>query len=146
MGKVTQCLELPDKESSIHVWQAFNALFIIRTLMKYMIETGSEYQLLQQFESIPIQLETTTADETTTTNTSTIAVTDENNSKNNFINKIVDGSKFETFFDALVNIIVVIPVKDFTYHLHLEAVNSIITLMSINLFSQQQTEKSTIFK
>lgn len=71
-----------------------------------MIETGSEYQLLQQFESIPIKPET--SDETTNTS---IAVADENNTKNSFINKIVDGSKFETFFDALVNIIVVIPVK-----------------------------------
>lgn len=106
LGKVSQCLELPDKESSIHVWQAFNALFIIRTLVKYMIETGSEYQLLQQFESIPIKLEN--SDETTNTS---ISVADENNSKNNLITKIVDGSKFETFFDALVSIIVVIPVK-----------------------------------
>jgi len=59
---------------------------------------------------------------------------------------IVDGSKFETFIDALVNLIVVIPVKEFTYHLHLEAVNMLITLLSVHLFAQQPTDKSIVFR
>lgn len=58
----------------------------------------------------------------------------------------VDGSKFESFLEAIVNIIVVIPVKDFTYHLHLEAVNNLITLLSVHLYSSQSTEKSTIYR
>lgn len=36
--------------------------------------------------------------------------------------------------------------RDFTYHLHLEAVNSLLVLLSVHLFSQQPTEKSVIFR
>lgn len=36
--------------------------------------------------------------------------------------------------------------REFTYHLHLEAVNSLLVLLSVHLFSQQPTEKSVIFR
>jgi hypothetical protein len=42
--------------SNVHVWQAFNALFLIRCLVKYLIETGTEFQLLQHFEAIPAEV------------------------------------------------------------------------------------------
>lgn len=97
MNKVADLLELPDKESTRHVWHAFNALFVIRCLIKYIIETGSEYQLLQHFEAVP---PTTPAAELPNGNV-TAAVSPQQ----------VDGSKFESFFDAVVSLIVVIPSK-----------------------------------
>ncbi|KAG4078643.1 hypothetical protein HA402_015233 [Bradysia odoriphaga] len=136
LHKVAELLELSDQESSIHVWQTFNALFIIRCLIKYMIETGSEYQLLQHFEAIPVN-PSGRADESSVE----IDVLEPKP-----IVVAVDGSKFEAFFDAIVNLIIIIPVKEFTYHLHLEAVNLIIVLFSLHLFSQQPTDKSLIFK
>lgn len=36
--------------------------------------------------------------------------------------------------------------RDHTYHLHLEAVNTIIVLLSVHLFSPQPTERSVIFR
>ncbi len=45
-----------------------------------------------------------------------------------------------------MNLIVVIPVKDYTYHLHLEAVNTLVVLLSVHLFTQEPAEKSTIFR
>uniref|UniRef100_A0A182PQ33 Dymeclin n=1 Tax=Anopheles epiroticus TaxID=199890 RepID=A0A182PQ33_9DIPT len=145
--KVSELLTLSDTESNVHIWHAFNALFIIRCLVKYMIETGSEYQLLQHFEALPVQA----ADSDTTPNdasTSTaipidVRAVEETKAA---VAKLVDGSKFETFLEALVNIIVVLPVKEFTYHLHLEAVNCMIILLSVSLFSQQTMEKSTIYR
>ncbi|XP_037038754.1 dymeclin isoform X2 [Bradysia coprophila] len=136
LHKVAELLELSDQESSIHVWQTFNALFIIRCLIKYMIETGSEYQLLQHFEAIPVN-PSGRADESSVE----IDVLEPKP-----IVVAVDGSKFEAFFDAIVNLIIIIPVKEFTYHLHLEAVNLVIVLFSLHLFSQQPTDKSLIFK
>lgn len=97
LAKVADLLELPDKESTRHVWHAFNALFVIRCLIKYIIETGSEYQLLQHFETVP----TATA---TTTNGAAAVETQPQQQQ-------VDGSKFESFFDAVVSLIVVIPSK-----------------------------------
>uniref|UniRef100_A0A7G3AUS1 Dymeclin n=1 Tax=Lutzomyia longipalpis TaxID=7200 RepID=A0A7G3AUS1_LUTLO len=132
-SKVIELLALSDQESTLHVWQSFNALFIIRTLVKYIVETGSEYQLLQHFEAMSMgkKESVTKQDEESTSETNSLTV---------------DGSKFESFLEAIVHIIVVIPVKDFTYHLHLEAVNNLITLLSVHLYSSQSTEKSSIYR
>ncbi|XP_053673261.1 dymeclin [Anopheles nili] len=146
--KVSELLTLSDTESNVHIWHAFNALFIIRCLVKYMIETGSEYQLLQHFEALPVQaadndVATPEAAATSTAVPIDIRAVEETKAA---VAKLVDGTKFETFLEALVNIIVVIPVKEFTYHLHLEAVNCMIILLSVSLFSQQTMEKSTIYR
>lgn len=116
-------LSLSDQESNIHIWQTFNALFIIRSLVKYITETGSEFQLLQHFEAMPnedflkaeeeavasgappestaIAVEATEMDDAASTlKAAAVAVV-----------VMVDGSKFETFIDAIFNLIVVIPVK-----------------------------------
>lgn len=104
--------------SNVHVWKTYNALFIIRTLVKYMIETGSEYQFLQNFEAIPTTVQGNNDVETVNKkNLGDVAVhidgasAKEAAAKNSVINKFVDGSKFEAFVDAIVNMIVVIPVK-----------------------------------
>lgn len=123
----------------MHIWQTFNALFIIRCTVKYLIETGSEYQLLQHFEAMP-----STANIETSNGVAATADAGAENQASAV--RTVDGSKFETFFDAVVNLLIIIPVKEFTYHLHLEAVNLLIVLLSVHLFSQQPTEKSIIFR
>lgn len=97
----------------MQVWQTFNGLFIIRCLIKYIIETGSEYQLLQHFEALPNDnklASTEINDGATTSATATAATNDVEFSPNISIIPI-DGCKFESFFDAVVNMIVVIPVK-----------------------------------
>uniref|UniRef100_A0A1A9WWJ1 Dymeclin n=1 Tax=Glossina brevipalpis TaxID=37001 RepID=A0A1A9WWJ1_9MUSC len=152
LEKVTELLSLSDQESNLHIWQTFNALFIIRTVIKYIIETGSEFQLLQHFEAIPNE-ELLKAEEAnlTAVTAENVIVGVETNSNDEAAMQIntavmVDGSKFETFIDAIVNLIVVIPVKEFTYHLHLESVNCLITLLSVHLFTQQPAEKLIIFR
>lgn len=105
--------------SSIHIWQTFNALFIVRCTVKYLIETGSEYQLLQHFEAMPTGTDAATAAATTTGTTAETAngggavavnIDNDTESKSKLI-RPVDGSKFETFFDAIVNLLIIIPVK-----------------------------------
>ncbi|KAH8279258.1 hypothetical protein KR026_005070 [Drosophila bipectinata] len=147
LEKTSELLSLSDQESNMHVWQTFNALFIIRTLVKYINETGSEFQLLQHFEALPsaelLQAAVERQQQTPAENASIAIEATEQTAP---VPVIVDGSKFETFIDALVNLIVVIPVKEFTYHLHLEAVNMLITLLSVHLFAQQPTDKSIVFR
>lgn len=151
LGKVTELLALSDQQNNVHVWQTFNAMFIIRTLVKYMIETGSEFQLLQQFEIVARPKDAGPPNGNNNPPTTTV------------------GSKFEAFVEAVINLVVVIPVKwvwktkfiiikcntnspilssnrDNTYHLHLEAVNNLITLLSIRLYSTQPTTKSVIYR
>lgn len=149
--KVSELLALSDAESTVHIWQAFNAMFIIRSLVKYMIETGSEYQLLQHFEALPIQSHHQQKEDdggvaVEQGSEAAVALTVGQGETRTALAKLIDGTKFETFLEALVNIIVVIPVKEFTYHLHLEAVNCLIVLLSVSQFTQQGTDKSTIFR
>lgn len=95
----------------MHIWQTFNALFIIRCTVKYLIETGSEYQLLQHFEAMPNTINTTLAAAAlaSSNNSACINVDEEDRSKTSM--RPVDGSKFESFFDAIVNLLIIIPVK-----------------------------------
>lgn len=82
-----------------------------------MIETGSEYQLLQNFEAIPIVPSGSNGIETDKEAIADVTVNIEGASakdvlaKNSAVNKFIDGSKFDTFVDAIVNLIIVIPVK-----------------------------------
>ncbi|XP_023168308.1 dymeclin [Drosophila hydei] len=146
LEKATELLSLSDQESNMHVWQTFNALFIIRTLIKYINETGSEFQLLQHFEALPSADLVKAAEEQQQQQQQQMAsIAIEATEQATLAALIVDGAKFETFIDALVNLIVVIPVKEFTYHLHLESVNTLITLLAVHLFAQP-TDKSIVFR
>ncbi|XP_022225749.2 dymeclin [Drosophila obscura] len=154
LEKTSELLSLSDQESNMHVWQTFNALFIIRSLVKYINETGSEFQLLQHFEALPsaelvqaaVELQQQTPAESATIAIEATEQAAAAAAAAASAPVYVDGAKFETFIDALVNLIVVIPVKEFTYHLHLEAVNMLITLLSVHLFAQQPTDKSIVFR
>ena len=71
---------------------------MIRSLIKFILETGTEFQLLQHFEAMPVEV---------TANGETEYVAVESGTST----KIIDGTKFDAFLEALFNIIVVIPVK-----------------------------------
>lgn len=90
----------------MHIWQTFNALFIIRCTVKYLIETGSEYQLLQHFEAMP-----STVNIVAETSNGADATVDTDTEHQTNAMRTVDGSKFETFFDAVINLLIIIPVK-----------------------------------
>lgn len=141
LRRTAELLSLSDQESNLHIWYTFNAMYIIRTIIKYIIETGSEFQLLQHFEAMPgedlLLMETSNSMESNSNemenpiesksktvidihsndiadNTSTAATENTTATLNAAAlaaSVLVDGSKFEIFIDALVNIIVVIPVK-----------------------------------
>lgn len=93
--------------SSLHIWQTFNALFIIRCIIKYLIEIGSEYQLLQHFEAIATEL-AVSPDAVASVAAICIDIIDKPKTQ---LSCNVDGSKFESFFSAVVNLLVIVPVK-----------------------------------
>lgn len=99
LNKVTELLAISEEESLVHVWQTFNALFMIRSVVKYLIETSSEYQLMQHFEALSSQQHQKQGDGVS------IDVSEPPNVKN------VDGTRFENFFDAIINLIAVVPMK-----------------------------------
>lgn len=135
LQKAADVLSLNDTESHLHVYKLYNCVFILRVLIKYILEIGSEFLLLQHFEALPRVSENNG-------DNSHVVVPVETTSKT----KIIDGTKFDAFLESIFNLICVIPQKDFTYYVHLECVNVIIVLCSVYLYNQQTTERSTIFR
>lgn len=52
----------------------------------------------------------------------------------------------ESYINALVEIIVDLPVMDFTYPLHVEAIESLLVLLSVQMFSSHSAAKSCIYR
>jgi hypothetical protein len=116
-------------------------------LIKYILEIGSEFLLLQHFEALPKSTTPTTATAAEANGKNDIAVTIDAITQNNTkTTKVIDGTKFDTFLESIFNIICVIPLKDYTYYLHLECVNIILVLCTVYLHNQQVTDRSTIFR
>jgi dymeclin len=139
LEKAADVLSLSHDESLLHVYKLYNCVFILRVLIKYILEIGSEFLLLQHFEALPRVNE---ANGNTSEHVTVPVETNANQAKT----KIIDGTKFDAFLESIFNLICVIPQKEFTYHLHLECVNTIIVLCSVYLYNQQTTERSTIFR
>lgn len=138
LKRAADILSLNDSESHNHVYKLYNCVLILRIIIKYILEIGSEFLLLQHFEALPKPQH---AD-----NNGSVTVPVDEPSTSATKARSIDGTKFESFLESIFNLICVIPQKEFTYHLHLECVNTIIVLCSVYLTNQQTTEKSTIFK
>lgn len=142
LQKAADVLSLNDTESHLHVYKLYNCVFILRILIKYILEIGSEYLLLQHFEALPRVAESNGASTAPPTQVSIPVEASASQTKT----KTIDGTKFDAFLESIFNLICVIPQKEFTYHVHLECVNVIIVLCSVYLYNQQTTERSTIFR
>lgn len=108
-------------EDNIFTWQTYNALFIIRSLCKYFVEHLSEELIIQQFEArLPNMDGYVEADEV--------------------------GPLIEELMNSLVELLVDVPVVNFTYALHLEALNTLLVLLSIQMFQPQSASKFVTYK
>lgn len=133
--------------SIISAWQTYNALFAVRCILKYLIETVGEEQMLKHIE----------APQTTATN------------------EAMSSYRLEVFFEALIELITDVPLwwvkattylhvtfiatrtcvcisisafvySEFTYVVHLEAINCLLVLLSVQLFSQTAAEYSAVYR
>lgn len=95
-------------DDNIFTWQTYNALFTIRSLCKYFVENLSEELILQQFDA---RSDPEAAEES--------------------------GSLTEELMNSLVELLVDVPVVSFTYALHLEALNTLLVLLSIQMYQPQ---------
>lgn len=119
-----RCTELKASaqcEDNIFTWQTYNALFIIRSVCKYLVEHLSEELLIQQFEAKPA------GDAGQTDPEGQCAIGEE-------------------FMNSLVELIVDVPVLNFTYALHLEALNTLLVLLSVQMFQPQPASKFRIYQ
>lgn len=122
LGRASELLASAQTDNNMFSWQTYNALFILRCITKFLVENLKEEDLVRHFEARPPRQPDGTHRE------------DEN------VNRL------EVFLDSLIEIVVDIPVKDFTYPLHLEAVNCLLVLLSVQMFSQRPASKSCIYR
>ncbi|KAL3886406.1 hypothetical protein ACJMK2_026404 [Sinanodonta woodiana] len=121
---LVRCTELKASaqcEDNIFTWQTYNTLFVIRSVCKYLVEHLSEELVIQQFDVQQCQAEGYTAPED-------------------------QGPLGEQLITSLVELLVDVPVLNFTYALHLEALNTLLVLTSIQMFQPSPTSKFVIFR
>lgn len=94
--------------TSLNKCRVFNALFIARCFVKYLIEHTNEAELLNHF--------------------SLTLTTSIQNSRSKDIT-------FQDYLQILIDILITVPVTDTTYNLHIEAINSLLVVLSIPLFA-----------
>ncbi|XP_058807013.1 dymeclin [Phymastichus coffea] len=116
--RVTELLSTADADTIMPAWQTYNSLFAVRCILKYLIETVGEEEMIKHTE---IQVA--------------------GDSSNSLI-----PVRLQTFFEALVAVIVDVPLCEFTYLVHLEAINCMLVLLSVQLFSQTPAEYSTVYR
>lgn len=109
-------------ENRVFVWQTYNALFILRCVLKYFIETLSEDGTLKQLQA--------TAP-----------------SKAGHPKSLIESDKIlETLINSLFEIIVDVELENITYAITVEAVNTLLVLLSVQMFSTRSAQLSVVYK
>ncbi|XP_038217842.1 dymeclin [Zerene cesonia] len=121
--RATELLAAPNTDNVMLAWQSYNAIFFIRAVTKYLVEMVPEYELCKHLD---VQAKVVTApQQDPNLEPGTLEPT-----------KIVTGeSRVEMLIDALISLIIDVPITDNTYHLHLECINTLLVLMSVYMFA-----------
>ncbi|KZC10028.1 Dymeclin [Dufourea novaeangliae] len=116
--RANSLLEPVQNQKIISAWQVYNALFAVRCILKYLMETVGEEEMIKHIEApqLPVQSQSSSP------------------------------YRLEDFFEALLDIITNVPLCELTYVVHLEAINCLLVLLSVQLFSQTAAEYSSIYR
>lgn len=118
LSRMAELLLSKQSENIVYTWQTYNSLFAIRCVLKYFIETIGETEMVQHTEvqAIPSEMQEAMP------------------------------IRLQSFFEALKDVIVNVPLSDLTYLVHLEAINCLLVLLSVQLFSQTSAEYSICYR
>ncbi|XP_045490131.1 dymeclin [Pieris rapae] len=129
--RATELLAAPNTDNLMLAWQSYNAIFFIRAVTKYLVEMVPEYDLCKHLD---------------------VQARNVNPAQDQENDKLPNGeSRVEMLIDALISLIIDVPVTDNTYHLHLESINTLLVLMSVYMFAgihgqTRLVETSLIFR
>ncbi|XP_003484969.1 dymeclin [Bombus impatiens] len=116
--RASNLLASMQNQKIISAWQTYNALFALRCILKYLIETVGEEEMIKHIEAPQLPVPT------------------QSNSS----------YRLKDLFEALIDIVTDVPLCEFTYVVHLEAINCLLVLLSVQLFSQTAAEYSCIYR
>lgn len=172
--RATELLTSPTTDNTLLAWQTYNALFVIRIVLKYLIETIPEFQLIlhmdvqQMLDSRTVrnhasgeeeQVHSPDCEEKKET-VETPPIPPDGSPPDEEVKDAVvqlsskvnmNESRSVVLIDALFGIIINVPITDNTYYLHLDCINTILILMSVRLMSyfqmrQSECDSSPIFR
>ncbi|CAH2084173.1 unnamed protein product [Euphydryas editha] len=144
--RATELLAAPNSDNVMLAWQSYNALFVIRAVTKYLVELVPEYELCKHLDVQGRNVNSPTPQEQSPPLSPTQEVTDIQTMKS-----VTGESRVEMLIDALIGLIIDVPITDNTYYLHLECLNTLLVLMSVYMFAgahgqTQLVETSLIFR
>ncbi|KAG7210930.1 hypothetical protein KM043_016305 [Ampulex compressa] len=116
--RVSELLAPVQNQNIISAWQTYNALFAVRCILKYLVETVGEEEMIKHIEAPQLS--------------------DATDSSLSY--------RLEDFFESLIEIVTDVPLCEFTYVVHLEAINCLLVLLSVQLFSQTAAEYSSVYR
>lgn len=117
-ARSTELLVSSQVGNNVFSLQTYNALFIIRCYVKFLVQRIRDPDLISHIESVG----------------------------GNKGRKEGDGSALSQFLDAVIDLLVHVPVKDTTYSLHYEAINNLLVLLSVQLFTTQNAIHLQVFR
>ncbi|XP_015904833.1 dymeclin isoform X2 [Parasteatoda tepidariorum] len=107
-------------ENKVFIWQAHNSLFILRCILKYFIETLGEEGMIKQLEDAQLN-------------------------KSDPQNACEPEKLLEDVINALIEIVVDISLDNRTYAITVEAVHTLIVLLSVQMFSSRPANLSGVY-
>ncbi|XP_041988620.1 dymeclin [Aricia agestis] len=126
--RASELLAAPNTDNVMLAWQCYNALFVIRAVSKYLVEMVPEYELCKHLDVQARNISSPSQDTSPSFPVQETALEQ--------TPKTVNGeSRVEMLIDALIGLIIDVPITDNTYYLHLECINTLLVLMSVYMFA-----------
>lgn len=116
--RIGELLAPVQNQNLVCAWQTYNALFAVRCFLKYLVETVGEEEMVKHIEAPEPDPEAQSA----------------------------SSYRLEELFESLLELITDVPLCEFTYIVHLEAINCLLVLLSVQLFSQTAAEYSPVYR
>uniref|UniRef100_A0A8D8Y697 Dymeclin n=2 Tax=Cacopsylla melanoneura TaxID=428564 RepID=A0A8D8Y697_9HEMI len=120
IDKAETLLSSKEKPSNSTILHVHNALFVIRSVTKYLVHNSKDNTIVKQFQPVlcfdQAELDTN------------------------------DDGLLETYIFTLFRITTQLALDDSTYHIHLECLNSIMVLLSCQMFTTQYTKDIVIYR
>ncbi|XP_034838696.1 dymeclin [Maniola hyperantus] len=131
--RATELLAAPNSDNVMLAWQSYNALFVIRAVTKYLVEMVPEYELCIHLD---VQARTVNSPMPQDQSPPSSPIQEVSATDNQVSSKPMSGeSRVEMLIDALIGLIIDVPITDNTYYLHLECINTLLVLMSVYMFA-----------
>ncbi|VVC26439.1 Hypothetical protein CINCED_3A015740 [Cinara cedri] len=121
--------KLQAQENNILRWQVYNGLFIARYFLKYLVQYSKEIELINQFELQTDGIEVALGDR-----------------KEYAVPEDLNETTFFKFLALLVKIVSELNVTDSTYSIHIESLNCILIVLSIQMYTIQPSSNLITYR